>query len=337
MRLVILTKRTRAHGFGGVESHAESFALTAAALGHEPLVLATAHPTSCAREAWRGVAVEYLAGTEPGVDSPAWWRRSASAVGDLIGLGRCDVVFSTNLSGYGVARAALPVPHYVFSTGRVLSHLVSEWHDRTGARRLAYPKHALALLYYAHVERRLYRRATAILAEDDALHASLRARGWPSRLFYAGIDPRRFQGSPEARTRTRAALGIPADARVLLMVATVNRQKGIWLGVRAFESLAAVDRGLHLVVVGDGPDRARLAGELASAPCGRRAHFVGAVPPEAMESQYAAADLLLYPTLRIEGIPRAILEAMAAGLAVIASDRGGVRSAVQDGVTGLLL
>jgi glycosyltransferase involved in cell wall biosynthesis len=338
VRLALLTKRTRAHGFGGVESHGENFVLAAAALGHEPLVLTTAHPAGREHDEVAGVPVRYLAGTAPGVDGRAWWRLSADAIRELVAGAGCDVVFSTNLSGYGVAAARVPVPHYAFSTGRVLGHLASEWHDRAGARaRLAYPKHALALVYYAGVERRLYRRVSAILAEDDRLYERLRRDGWPARLFYAGIDPRRFAPAPPLRERTRGALGIPANARVLLMVARVNRQKGIWLGVQAFERLARGDQGLHLIVVGDGPDRARLVAGLAGAPWRARVHFAGAVAPEATAAYYAAADLLLYPTFRIEGIPRAILEAMAAGLAVVATDRGGVRSAVLDGVTGCLL
>jgi glycosyltransferase involved in cell wall biosynthesis len=151
------------------------------------------------------------------------------------------------------------------------------------------------------------------------------------------VEPRRFRADPRLRAAVRRALGIPADAVVLLMVATINRQKGIWLGVQAFERLAQAHRDLRLIVVGDGSDRARLERGLATTPAGARAHFTGAVAPEATDAYYAAADLLLYPTFRIEGIPRAVLEAMASELPVVATDRGGVGSAVLDGVTGILL
>ena len=339
MKITIVTKRTRAHGFGGVETNTEHIARAMTELGHDVMVITTAHPTGRTSETWEsGARVRYLADVPPARDSAMWWRRSADVVAALCVDGHCDVVLSTNLSGYGVAAARVPVLHYVLSTGRTLAHLVSEWHDRAGLRqRLAYGKHALALFYYAWLERRLYGRVDNVLAEDDALFDNLRAGGWPARRFYAGVDPRQFQPDARLRGGVRRALAIPADAVVLLMLATINRQKGIWLGVQAFERLAATHPNLHLVVVGDGPDRARLERGVAGTAAAARVRFTGAVAPEATGGYYAAADLLLYPTFRIEGIPRAILEAMATELPVVATDRGGVGSAVLNGVTGVLL
>jgi len=339
VKITLVTKRTRAHGFGGVETNTEYLARAMTELGHDVMVITTAHPAGRTSDTWEcGARVRYLADVPPARDSAMWWRRSADAVGALCVDGHCDVVVSMNLSGYGVAAARVPVRHYVLSTGRTLAHLVSEWHDRAGLRqRLAYGKHALALFYYAWLERRLYGRVDTILAEDDALYDNLRAGGWPARRFYAGVEPRQFQPDARLRAGVRRALGIPGDAVVLLMVATINRQKGIWLGVQAFERLAAMHRDLHLIVVGDGPDRARLERSLAGTELAARAHFTGAVAPEATGGYYAAADLLLYPTFRIEGIPRAILEAMASEVPVVATDRGGVGTAVLNGVTGVLL
>jgi glycosyltransferase involved in cell wall biosynthesis len=339
VKIAIVTKRTRAHGFGGVETNTENTARAMTDLGHEVTVLTTAHPAGRTSETWEsGARVRYLADVPPARDSAVWWRRSADAVGALCADGHCDLVLSTNLSGYGVAMARLPVLHYVLCTGRTLAHLVSEWHDRAGIRqRLAYGKHALALFYYAWLERRLYARVDTVLAEDDALYENLRAGGWPTRPFYAGVEPRRFRADSRLRAAVRRALGIPTGDVVLLMVATINRQKGIWLGVEAFERLAETHRGLHLIVVGDGPDRARLERALATTPAGPRAHFTGAVAPEATDGYYAAADLLLYPTFRIEGIPRAVLEAMASEVPVVATNRGGIRTAVVDGITGVLV
>jgi len=71
--------------------------------------------------------------------------------------------------------------------------------------------------------------------------------------------------------------------------------------------------------------------------CWRNPPIAFPVAPEATDGYYAAADLLLYPTFRIEGIPRAVLEAMASALPVVATNRGGIRTAVVDGITGVLV
>jgi glycosyltransferase involved in cell wall biosynthesis len=335
VRIVLLTKRTLAHGFGGVEGYVHHVARTAAALGHEVVVLATARPDGTRGETLDGYRVEYLAGTPPGVYSGAFWRASATAV---VRQRPYDLLYSTNLAGYGAARAGVPGPHVAWSTGRTLAHLRSEWHDRAGLRaRAGYPKAALALVYYAWLERCLYRRLDGIVAEDVGTYEALRRRGWPVRLVHTGVDTLRFRPDPALRHERRAALGIPDDADMLLMAAAINRQKGIHLGVEAFARLAATRPRLHLVVVGDGPERPRLERLARGGAPGVRVRFVGAVPEAAMPGYHAAADVLLYPTRRAEGVPRAILEAMASGVPVVAADRGGVRTAVADGRTGVLV
>jgi len=335
MKLVILTKRTFAHGFGGVEGYVHHVARAAAALGHELVVLATAHPSGAAVETAAGYRIEYLDGTEPGVYSDAFWRASAAAVRRHRPY---DLLYSTNLAGYGAAMAGVRGPHLAWSTGRTLTHLKSEWHDRAGLRGTAtYPKAALALCYYAWLERRLYRRLDGIVAEDERTYAALRRRGWPVQLVHTGVDTARFRPDATLRRETRGWLGIPADGEVLLMAATVNRQKGIALGVEVFGRLAASRPRLYLLVLGDGPERSRLEALAKNGHAGARVRFLGAVPEARMPRYHAAADVLLYPTFRAEGMPRTIVEALASGVAVVATDRGGVCTAVRDGDTGVLL
>jgi len=335
MKLVIVTKRTRAHGPGGVEVYVHTVARTAVELGHDVLVLASAHPRGTTAEAHDGYRTEYLADTPAGVYSAPFWRASADALRRHAGY---DALYSTNLAGYGAARAGVPGPHVAWCTGRALGHLASEWHDRAGVRALAgYPKAALALAYYAWVERRLYERVDGLVVEDVVTLAALRRAGYPVRLVHSGVDTAHFAVDAARRRESRASLAIPPDADVLVMAATINRQKGIALGVAAFGALAAAHPRLHLLVLGDGPERSRLQAMAGDGRSGARVRFVGAVPDQDMARYYAAGDILLYPTLRAEGMPRAIVEAMSSGLAVIATDRGGVRTAVRDGDTGVLL
>ena len=334
MKIVLLTKRTVRHGFGGVEAYVHDFARAAVALGHEAVVLASSLPTSAERVGGDADQTEYLAGTEPGVYSASFWRQSVLAVRRHAPY---DLLYSTNLAGYGAAMASVPGPHLAWCTGRTLSHLASEWHDRVGLRLAGYPKAALALGYYAWLERRLHRRLDGLVAEDVVTHEALRRSGLPVRLVHTGVDTALFRADPGGRRQTRVALRIPPDADVLVMSATINRQKGIAIGIDAFGRLAAARPRLHLLVLGDGPERRHLQRVAREGPGGARVTFAGAVPEGEVARYYAAADVLLYPTRRAEGTPRAILEAMSTGLAVIATDRGGVRTAVRDGDTGILL
>jgi glycosyltransferase involved in cell wall biosynthesis len=176
-----------------------------------------------------------------------------------------------------------------------------------------------------------------VIAEDDRLHEALVRRRVPCVLSYAGVDTRQFRPSPDAREKLRAELGIDAGAEVALVAATVNRQKGVMVALDAVHGLARARPRLRLVIAGDGPDRPMLERAVARRGLGARVHVAGAVTPDAMPRYHASADLLLYPTARREGLPRAILEAMATGVPVIASDRGGIPSAVRPDETGVLL
>ena len=339
MNLILLTRSTLAHLVGGVETHVDAVGRAAAELGHAVEVITTAHPRGLLREEGAGVRTEYLADTRPALAPGGWHRASVEAVRRRAARGQGDLVLSFSHAGAALARARVGPPHWAVLYGRMLAHLASEWHDRAGAAGLlAYARRALSVVHHALGEARLIARVDGVVATYDALHTDLSRRaGRRVVLAYNGTDPRRFRPDAAARAALRRRLDVPAPAPVLLMAATVNRQKGIWIGVEAFVELARRRPDVHLVVVGDGPDRARLAAGLAGRDAGRRARFVGAVPLAAMPDYFAAADLLLYPTLRAEGLPTAVVEALASGVPVVASDRGGVASAVRDGETGLLL
>ena len=338
MNLLLLSKSTIAHTFGGMETHTEAVARSARELGHDVVVITTAHPRGLLEEVSDGVRVEYLNGAPAGSYSRVWWLESARAVRRWLDQGFGDLLLSFSLSGYGVAVSKVPTRHYAFAYGETLAHLISDRHDCSGLRGVAaYPRRALATLYAATLERRLWARVDGVIATYDALYQKLRRRGYPAHLSYNGIDVAPFAPDERLRQATRQALGIEPSARVLLMVATVNRQKGMWLGVESFLSLGGRYPDLHLLAVGDGPDLPSLRRRLDAARVAGRSHCVGAVPLADVPAFYAASDVFLYPSLRIEGLPFAVLYALAAGLPIVASDRGGIASAVQDEETGLLV
>ncbi len=338
MRIVILARSTTAHRFGGIETHAASLARGAARLGHEIIVLSTSHPSGLVEEQRDGAWYRYLPGTPPAVYTHAWRVESVRAVANLVRAADVDLVLSLGLSGCGLADARLGVPHHVIAYGEVLAHVVSEWHEAHGFRGLsAYPKHALATLYYAWLERRLWSRVDSVVATDERLRRRLCRLGYRARLAYTGIALEAFAPDGETRAAMRRRLAIAENARVMLMVSTVNRQKGVWLGARVFASLAARDPRLHLVLVGDGSDLPAIRRQLADPLRRGRAHLAGAVTCAGVPPYYAAADVFVAPTLRMEGLPLTVIEAAAAGLPIVASARGGMTSAIEHGVTGLLV
>ena len=127
------------------------------------------------------------------------------------------------------------------------------------------------------------------------------------------------------------AFGIPPDAFVVSCVANYRPRKGI---ERLVEAMADLPADVHLLLVGRMEARA-LDGTIAANPAAPRIHRIGyrADAP----SLAAACDAAVLPSIRREGLPRSVIEAMACGTAPIVTDAGGNPELVVDGVSGLVV
>jgi glycosyltransferase involved in cell wall biosynthesis len=92
----------------------------------------------------------------------------------------------------------------------------------------------------------------------------------------------------------------------------------------------------HLALIGFGPDEERIRSTIAEHALNDRVTIVGRVPGEDIPSHMATADLLVLPSIKVEGLGVVLLEALASGTPVVGSDVGGIPDIIEDGVTGLL-
>ncbi len=183
------------------------------------------------------------------------------------------------------------------------------------------------------------RRATRLLANSAAVGAGL-VKDHGYRAEQLAIVPNFLeddafeQPALAQRQSSRTALGIPADRWVIGIVARLTPVKNHQLLFRAVRRLTAGGPGVHIVIVGEGPERESLEQLARDWGLGGRVTFTGTLPNR--PNPHALFDVSAL-TSRSEGFPNAVVEAMAAGRPVIATDVGGVRDAVTDGVTGLLV
>jgi L-malate glycosyltransferase len=152
-------------------------------------------------------------------------------------------------------------------------------------------------------------------------------------VIYNGIDPARFQNQGHDRLEVRKELGIGADDLMILQVARLDYLKDHATAVRALGRLVRTVPHARLVLVGDGPERERIERCIADSGLGDSVRLLGTRRDVARFT--AVADMFLLTSIS-EGIPLTLIEAMAAGLPVVATRVGGVPEVVQDGVTGLL-
>jgi glycosyltransferase involved in cell wall biosynthesis len=145
-----------------------------------------------------------------------------------------------------------------------------------------------------------------------------------------GVDTERFHAVD--RISARDELGLPLEAPLIAVPSRLSPEKGI------HHLLAALPRmrsNVHVVLVGDGDQRAELEEQTARLGLGTRVHFAGYQLEHRMKLFYSAADLTCLPSLE-EGWPDALMEAFACGCPVVASDVGGVADIIELTGAGLL-
>ncbi|APV49648.1 glycosyl transferase family 1 [Betaproteobacteria bacterium GR16-43] len=179
----------------------------------------------------------------------------------------------------------------------------------------------------------LYRQADRIVTTGEKLRLQVieEAAVAPDLVVSVptGIDLACFH--PGERAAARAATQLPADALVVGIVATLRS----WKGHRyLIEAIAAMHRAdVRLVVVGDGPQREALEALARE----RHVPAVFAGNQDDVAPWLQALDLFCLPSYANEGVPQALMQAMACGLPVITTDVGSIGEIVTDGVTGLLV
>jgi sugar transferase (PEP-CTERM/EpsH1 system associated) len=188
------------------------------------------------------------------------------------------------------------------------------------------------------VQRWMSRHTDAIFAVSGQLKSDLvKHIGMPEasvEVLHNGVDLSRFNVAARTDAPAREALrrdwGVPAGALVVGSVGRLVAVKNYGLLLRA---VAASGPDLHLVLAGEGPERAALTALAASLGIASRVHLLG--HSNDVDRVLGAFDVFVLPSIS-EGMSNTLLEAMAAGVPPVASDVGGNGEIVRDGVDGRL-
>lgn len=181
----------------------------------------------------------------------------------------------------------------------------------------------------------LYGRAAGIVTTGEKLREQVIAETGADAArivsIPTGIDLTRFK--PGDRLAARDKLGLPRAAAIVGIVATLRS----WKGHRhLFEAIAGIARAdLLLVVVGDGPMREALEVSARSLGIADRVRMVG--NQKDVAPWMNAFDLFCLPSYANEGVPQALAQAMASGLALVTTPIGSITELVADGRTGVIV
>jgi phosphatidylinositol alpha-mannosyltransferase len=296
---------------GGVQVHVRELAERLRERDHTTLIVAPgpeASSNGSVRIVGRPVRVPYGGTVAPISFSPGSWRRLRSA---MRGFGP-DVVhvhepFTPSTSMLAVLAATTPV--------------VATFHaflDRSRLMEVSGP-----------ILRQIDRRIDAAVAVSKAAASFVRkVRRGPVEIVPNGVDVARFAEPVEPPA------GLP-PGRKILWVNRLDPQKGFGVMVDAFARLARDLDDVYLLVAGDGRERVALRSLTRQAR--NRIVPLGTIPHDELPRYHAAADVFCSPAVGQESFGIVLVEAMAAGVPVVATDIPGYREVVRDGVDGLLV
>lgn len=191
---------------------------------------------------------------------------------------------------------------------------------------------------YDQLDRWSLRAADCVMTPCDAFAADLNARiGIRRERLSVHRTPITVRNSEttHANVALRKELDLPPDARIVLSVGRLSKEKGHADLIRAMPYVRQMrDSQTVLVIVGDGPERTRLESLCARLGVAGAVHMVGY--QRDVTAYYGAADVFAL-TSHTEGSPNVLLEAMDARVPIVATAVGGIGEMIQDGQNGLLV
>ncbi len=162
----------------------------------------------------------------------------------------------------------------------------------------------------------------------------------PASVIPMGVDLKLFSSS----TASAAAVvrkKYSVKGKMVLFVGRLAEKKGVTYLISAMAAVAGQFPNSKLVIVGDGPERAALQLQVSQLGLSGSVVFAGSIPNHQLPSYYRAADVFVLPSIvdsrgDTEGLGVVLLEAIAAGTPVVASNVGGIPDVILDKKTGLL-
>lgn len=186
------------------------------------------------------------------------------------------------------------------------------------------------------------RRAAVVTAcSEDLRQAAIKLGAAPERvhLIAWGADPERF--SPAVQPLDRSHIGLTEESTVLTCLGRIVHKKGFDVLLRALPPLLDSYPELKLVIGGDGAQREQLADLATELGISERIHFPGRISWEDVPAFLAMGDLFVLPSVQdaagnVDGLPTVLLEAMALGKPIVATQIGGVPLVIEHGENGIL-
>jgi glycosyltransferase involved in cell wall biosynthesis len=333
---------------GGMEVHGKLLSQGLVNKGHNVSIISTQHPEGKEIEEQKGVKIFYLQNTLFGSRRNQWPSESVRKFQELHQQDPFDVIWSQSFAAYGLAHAksqAINIPVIPILQGCIHQEIITFksnlFHKYRNPHTILKTLMGLFFSYYREQKPLLARSSRIITVSHELIHDLKRWYGPhianKALSIYNGIDTHLFSPNNQHRKNIRAKFGVRDSEILLLTCGTLNKEKGHHLAIESLHYLKEQIPNIKLMIIGSGESKSNLEKRTGDAGFDKNVIFVGFVNNDDLPKYYNSADIYIMPTLRVEGLPFVLLEAMSCGKPVVASRIGGNISVVKDGSNGLLI
>lgn len=334
MRVLFVTSFTYPHA-GGLSTHISMMVDYLPRLGHEAKVISFSNLSQLQQLRIRGIS--YLLNRMVKGQGIVYTNRARigylrRVVAAEVKNGSYDLINAEDPAAM-LAVAGLGLPVILTVHGYATYEYISIGSVEAGSPA---EKELLAL------EGRAYRSADALVAVDTRINRYLKENfDRDSVIIRNFVDLDRFKPELIDREKSRRELGIEKEAIVLFCPRRLTEKNGVIYPAMAMAILREKYPQLRLYYAGDGEERPPLEQYIREKGLQDRVFLLGAVPHEKIREYYAAADIVLIPSVHAKGIEEATsiaaIEGMALERPVVASAIGGLKELIEDGESGLLV
>jgi len=338
MKICMFAKGLPVHTAGGMEIHTWDLVNGLIKRGHEVTIITTKHPNGVKKEDGENLTIYYI-GDRPLYIKGKFQKQALKLFVELDKREHFDIVHSQSSAGISYAeldnRAPLIVTRHGFHLGEVKSKL----HEKNIKSFLI-----AIFMYLSSIRRKkrnkrlLNERVNKSIAVSYQIYEDIRKHeNTPEDRMVAipnGIDVSRFKPMPVEELRESLN---SMDEKIIVSIGAIHKQKGFHLLLKVLPDILKYDNKVRLVIVGTGPYLDRLKMIADKLNISESVVFAGRVSDDDLPGYYNLADVIVNPTMRLEGLPLVIPEAMACEKPVIASAIGGIKDVIENGVSGTLV
>ena len=324
-RIFIFSRSLPFHHIGGMEVVAWDLAQALAKAGYEVKVITTEFSADVKIIDQTNPAIHVIRNTVPGKYSNSWWVGTRDFIDHEIDE-NVSALISVSAAGFNAVHVRDKYPQVTCimqAHGTSWGEFISKWKKPTIKKCLSSLTNVKGFIKDAF----FYNKFDFIVAIGPAVESSLKSA--PTSLICNshkvvkienGIDESMFLYDESKRKIERRSLGIDDDALVCISVSRLHNQKGVDNNIYSFKKLLDLYSNSYYIVCGEGNDEEELKKLVKDLSIESKVIFVGGVSREKISSLMSCADIFIFLTKRVEGLPLNVLEAMSSGISMVISD-----------------